>query len=673
MDFTDYQSTINSNGIVAFIPEASAIYNSILSGSMPPNKKLSQEQISIVRQWISQGAQKDQGQCTPQPSKTQLTRLSNEEYLNIMKDLDVESEDSLSFPQLPPHNGFTNRIPTPIKKEDFESYMELAEHFAPRIASAAPINSICGVLASGLSYNWENCGENVIRHVGLRLFRRPLRPEEESKLEQIFLSNFSASQEPIQTSNNYRGNLDGFGTRDGNYYANGWVADLDMTNRQVLIDFFVSNSNQNTPQIFIGRISTGVPRPDVNQVVQISGDHGFEFPIPKDYLNNNAYKLYAIVKEDRDYPLVGSPRDFQVLLENSTTELANQSGGNFQEALSSSISALLISPDFIFKPEFTAGGFDEDEESYKKVSKLAFLTRSSFADDQLLVLAQDQNLGASALEDEAQRMINQYSERFSVNFAGSWLSYKEDLSNSSDALLKDYALESHYLFKEVLKDNASSQSLLDPGFTFINENISTLYGINTNSAMHTKVNTDERGGILSQGHFLTTTSSSMETSAVKRGIWVLNNVLCRPLPDLSSATFEEIANATEVIDQSLPLDVKMELHRDFSTQCYTCHSQIDPPGLVLDEFDQQGRKKSNWSITPIKYGTKEIQSSKEFVSSLKQTGEFDLCFDNKLKAYISGSPELLIPGQCQSSQSKLGKDAGIADKIINHLVNEVSQ
>ena len=95
-----------------------------------------------------------------------------------------------------------------------------------------------------------------------------------------------------------------------------------------------------------------------------------------------------------------------------------------------------------------------------------------------------------------------------------------------------------------------------------------------------------RGGILGHGSLLAVTSFPYRTSPVVRGKWVLDTVLGTPPPPPPPNVSEFSEEVEE--NERLSIRQKLELHRK-SPNCYACHSQMDPLGLSLENFDWFGR------------------------------------------------------------------------------------
>jgi hypothetical protein len=94
--------------------------------------------------------------------------------------------------------------------------------------------------------------------------------------------------------------------------------------------------------------------------------------------------------------------------------------------------------------------------------------------------------------------------------------------------------EARLFFESIVRENRSVVSFVDSDYTFLNGTLATLYGMEktiTGPQMRqVKLTNPNRGGILGMPGILATTSFPNRTSAVKRGVWVLEQVLGEHVP-----------------------------------------------------------------------------------------------------------------------------------------------
>ena len=122
---------------------------------------------------------------------------------------------------------------------------------------------------------------------------------------------------------------------------------------------------------------------------------------------------------------------------------------------------------------------------------------------------------------------------------------------------------------------------------------------------------------------------------IHRGIYALNRTLCSSIPPLDQATLEEIAATSETIDPSLSLAERMELHRDSSARCIGCHSQMDPLGLALEQFDGEGRVRMSYPDGSLidngfQFNGNSVRNPEELESFISESDTYRRCVAEKL-------------------------------------------
>ena len=221
-------------------------------------------------------------------------------------------------------------------------------------------------------------------------------------------------------------------------------------------------------------------------------------------------------------------------------------------------------------------------------------------DDELMQLADKGNLRdkATLTKQIARLLADPKSEAFVQNFAGQWLGLREVGSNPPAAdLFPQYdrhlevsmVEESRAFFAEILKHDLSVMNFVGSDFVVINERLARFYGIPDVRGDHfRRVAVPagvHRGGVATQASILTITSNGTRTSPVKRGTWVMKNLLGTD-PGLPVANAGDIAPKVPGIDRAT-VRQRLEIHRQLA-QCARCHNKIDPLGFALENFNASG-------------------------------------------------------------------------------------
>tara|TARA_Y100000746_G_scaffold55455_1_gene44760 strand:+ start:9758 stop:11647 length:1890 start_codon:yes stop_codon:yes gene_type:complete len=278
---------------------------------------------------------------------------------------------------------------------------------------------------------------------------------------------------------------------------------------------------------------------------------------------------------------------------------------NHLESLGLMLKAVLVSPQLLFitpSAEFKSNEKIVSIDSYQLASRLSYLLWSSPPDQQLANLADEATLiNPEVLKEQVNRMLNNpKSKALFDGFGAQWLRLNNLENQVFDMeIFPDMTLslrmamidEARLFFRSIIKENKSVIEFVDSDYTFLNEQLSKLYGI-TESVIgedmrRVKLTNPNRGGIIGMPATLASTSFSNRTSPVRRGVWVLEQVLGErvPSPPPDIPELEELDHENE---QGLTLRQRTELHQSEAT-CANCHKLLDPIGFGLENFDAIGR------------------------------------------------------------------------------------
>lgn len=310
---------------------------------------------------------------------------------------------------------------------------------------------------------------------------------------------------------------------------------------------------------------------------------------------------------------------------------AQREGESFEEGMRVAVAAALVSPHFLFRVELDQTGRSSRMVSlndYQLASRLSYFLWSSMPDAALMKAA-DQGLlkNPTVLKAQALRMLKDpKASAITENFANQWLTLRklDDLSPDpelfptyNDALREDMKRETELFFGDVVRGDRSVVEFLDAPYTFLNGRLARHYGVpNVTGDNFRKVTlpNSRRGGLLTMASVLTVTSNPNRTSPVKRGKWVLENILGSPPPPpppgLDSLEGDKDKVPAKTIRE------RMERHRS-DPSCSVCHAKMDPLGLAFENFDAVGR----WRT---KDGRFAVDASGEFDGKQKFKDAVDL-------------------------------------------------
>ncbi|MFZ9460656.1 MAG: DUF1592 domain-containing protein [Opitutales bacterium] len=289
-----------------------------------------------------------------------------------------------------------------------------------------------------------------------------------------------------------------------------------------------------------------------------------------------------------------------------------KNGGSWEAGAQAMIAVVLASPKFIFRAEQDEAPTAKDAHpvsEFALASRLSYFLWGSMPDDELFQLAYAKKLSAN-LEAQTRRLLKDPRSRYlTEGFGLQWLQLRQ-LSTVSpdpamfpgfnDAVRVSMMKETELFFEEIVREDRSVLDLIDADFTYLDRNLAAFYGIpadiprsRTSPFVRVTLPKGERGGILTHASILTATSNPTRTSPVKRGKWILEQILGSPPPPAppSVPTLE---------GQQLKgnLRQRMEQHRA-DPACASCHTRMDAIGFAFEKFDAVGQLRQQDEGQPI--------------------------------------------------------------------------
>jgi hypothetical protein len=381
----------------------------------------------------------------------------------------------------------------------------------------------------------------------------------------------------------------------------------------------------------------------------------------------------------------------------------SQPEATFEEGVARAMVATLVSPKFLFRIETALPAEPETPfaliDELSLASRLSYFIWSSMPDEELFDLAEAGQLRAHLASQLERMLADPKAEAFVTNFVGQWLRTR-DVQNSAidaevvlglademselrewmqqrfrrrdrrdmsdeerarfarlnelreilgrvDGDLKHAAQEeTEMLVEHIVRTDASLLDLLDCDYTFLNEKLAKHYGIEGvkgNEMRLVQLPADSpRGGVLTHASILMVTSNPTRTSPVKRGLFILDNILGTPAPPAPNLVPELEESANRFAGREPTLRELLEVHRE-SDLCASCHARMDPLGFALENFDALGMwrdKDGEAQIDPkgeLVTGDAfdDIRSLKKVLRE-KQKENFYRCITEKLLVYAIG-------------------------------------
>ena len=292
-------------------------------------------------------------------------------------------------------------------------------------------------------------------------------------------------------------------------------------------------------------------------------------------------------------------------------------GASWEAGIQAAIKVILCSPKFLFRLELDDHPQRPEPypiDEFQLASRLSYFLWSSMPDDELLELAEKQRLTANLASQVKRMLADPKASELGRNFGTQWLQIQrlttaapdlEQFPTFTGALRAAMLKETELFLESILREDRSVLELIDADYTFLNQTIANHYGITDTqgnwrgqkniipggeaikgrSFRRVKLQSTSRGGILSHASVLTVTSNPTRTSPVKRGRWVLEQILGTPPPP-PPPDVPELEEEGEAI-HGTTLRERLEQHRA-DPACANCHAKMDPIGFALENYNAIG-------------------------------------------------------------------------------------
>jgi mono/diheme cytochrome c family protein len=349
-------------------------------------------------------------------------------------------------------------------------------------------------------------------------------------------------------------------------------------------------------------------------------------------------------------------------------------GRTFEEGIGQAFVAVLASPRFLFRVEGVepgpAGRAHAPIDEYALASRLSYFLWSTMPDDELLTLAGLHRLRAELPAQVKRMLAHPLAKSLTQNFVGQWLEVRDldgiyfnerailrregvrlkGADTERNVLTRDVRRamrsETEMAFEYVLREDRSVLEWVDCDYTFLNARLAKVYGIpgveGSEMRRVTLPKDSPRGGVLTHGSILAVTSNPARTSPVKRGQFILDNILGTPAPP-PPPDIPALEDARKDFKDRTPTTRElMAMHRS-KPLCSSCHSRMDPLGLALDNFNPLGMYRLQEEKQPIDASGKLITGEsfhdvRELKKILRERhrADFYRCLTEKLLTYALG-------------------------------------
>lgn len=297
-----------------------------------------------------------------------------------------------------------------------------------------------------------------------------------------------------------------------------------------------------------------------------------------------------------------------------------EAGTGFTAAIKKAVSAVLISPKFLYLYSPGGEGDTPREDNFALASRLSFFLWASIPDQELLELSASGKLSdPKVLEQQLSRMLKDPKvKRFCDSFPTQWLHLEKLFSAKPDAdLFPQYysrnqrasshlMLEPLLLFETVYVENRSILELIDPDYSYQSDVVqnwmhnSNKYNTGKRVTYQTsrlkfdriKLKDRREGGVITNAAVMSMLAAPDESKPISRGEWVASVIFNDP-PKPAPADVPPLSEDPEKIAK-MTLRERLSAHRDFPA-CAACHEKIDPLGFALENYSPAGTWRDNYS------------------------------------------------------------------------------
>jgi len=325
----------------------------------------------------------------------------------------------------------------------------------------------------------------------------------------------------------------------------------------------------------------------------------------KDLSKRETARRIAEAFARRAYRRPPAPDEIETLLK--VFDLTDTQGEVFSESVKLMLKAVLVSPAFLFltPDEGSLTGPDGSIVplgNHQLASRLSYLFWATMPDDELRALADAGTLRDPAvIAKQVQRMIaDPRSRALFDGFGAPWLGVdrlddhavdERKFPQMTKPMRQAMYEEAAMLFDTILRENRSLVDFVDCDFTFVNGTLARLYGLEATvkgpAMIRVQLTDANRGGVLTLPGVLAVNSYPTRTSPVKRGYWVLQQILGQTPPP-APMNVPALEKQDTPANAALSLRQRTELHRT-DAACNGCHRTLDPIGFGLENFDAIGR------------------------------------------------------------------------------------
>jgi len=289
-----------------------------------------------------------------------------------------------------------------------------------------------------------------------------------------------------------------------------------------------------------------------------------------------------------------------------------RAGAKYEDGIAVVIQAMLQSPAFLYRVEdgvpAQPGQASVLLTSNEMATRLSYFLWASMPDDRLFAAADANALATpEQLGAQAERMLqDNRAKQMPGTFHREWLELTHALEAPkapmmypawTPQLAADLFTESQTFVDQVFWTDGQLSSLIAAPYSYVNANVAKLYGADPPASTgFSKVMLDptKRAGLLTQGTFLAAHANPDQTSPVRRGKFVREQLLCQPVPPPPN---DVVVKPPDYDPTTSTRDRFIQHEKE--ARCAGCHAAMDSIGFGLEAYDAIGAFRTMDGIHPV--------------------------------------------------------------------------
>ena len=372
----------------------------------------------------------------------------------------------------------------------------------------------------------------------------------------------------------------------------------------------------------------------------------------------------------------------------------------FADALKLAVRAILLSPRFLFRVYQLPANSSSTVTpltDYELASRLSFFLWGSIPDDPLMAdAAQGRLQQADVLKVHVLRMLRDSRVAYlSSSFGYQWLKLDRLDTTSLDttrfptwnaSLKSSMKSETLAFLNHVFEQDTSVIDFVAGKYSFLDQNLGQHYGIpvlagaGAGMQMTQVALNDERVGILTNASVLALTSEANRTSPVRRGKWLLEQILCSSTggPPPNVPPLPAPADGATDLQAESKIRERFAQHVEQGAGCAGCHNMLDPIGYGYESYDAAGIWRTTYTDGAAVDGSGQLPTGETFnnfmglAKILQSDSRYPLCFAKRLTSFAEGRDMTGAADECTTqpmAQTSVGPTQKFSDLVVQLILD----